>query len=47
MFDMFAQIMGVFLSIFKIPFIVGFGFIGCYFAAVLFWYVVRWLIGKI
>ncbi len=45
MFDMFAKIMGVFLSIFKIPFIVVFGFIGYYFAAVLFWYVVRWLKG--
>lgn len=45
MFDMFAQIMGVFLSIFKIPFIAMFGFIGYYFAAVLFWYAVRWLKG--
>lgn len=45
MFDMFAQIMGIFLSIFKIPFIVVFGFIGYYFAAVLFWYMVRWLKG--
>lgn len=45
MFDMFVQIMGIFLSIFKIPFIAVFGFIGYYFAAVFFWYAVRWLKG--
>ena len=45
MFDMFAQIMGIFLSIFKIPFIAVFLFIGYYVAAVFFWYGVRWIMG--
>lgn len=45
MFDMFIQLMDVFLSIFKIPFIAAFIFIGYYIIAVFFWYAVRWLKG--
>lgn len=45
MFDMFIQLMDVFLSIFKIPFIAAFIFIGYYITAVFFWYAVRWLKG--
>lgn len=45
MFDMFIQLMDVFLSIFRIPFIAAFIFIGYYIIAVFFWYAVRWLKG--
>lgn len=45
MFDTFIQLMNVFLSIFKIPFIAVFIFIGYYIAAVFFWYFVRWFKG--
>lgn len=45
MFDTFVQLMDVFLSIFKIPFIAAFIFIGYYIVAVFFWYFVRWCKG--
>lgn len=46
MFDTFIQIAGVFLAMFRIPVIAVFAFIGYYFAAVLFWYLVRWCRGE-
>ena len=45
MFDTFIQLVNVFLSIFKIPFIAAFIFIGYYIVAVFFWYFVRWIKG--
>lgn len=45
MFDMFIKVMGVFFSIFKLPLIAAFIFIGYYVVAVLFWYVVHWFKG--
>lgn len=45
MFDTFIQLADVFLSIFRIPFIAAFLFIGYYIAAVFFWYLVRWFKG--
>ncbi len=45
MFDTFIQLADVFLSIFRIPFIATFLFIGYYVAAVFFWYIVRWFRG--
>lgn len=45
MFDTFIQLMDVFLSIFRIPFIAAFISIGYYAVAVLFWYLVRWFQG--
>ena len=45
MFDVFIQLMGVLLSVFKIPFMAVFIFIGYYMAAVFFWYMIRWLKG--
>ena len=41
MFDTFIQLANVFLSIFRIPFIAAFIFIGYYIIAVLFWYLLR------
>ena len=46
MFDTFIQIAGVFLAVFRIPVIAVFAFTGYYFAAVLFWYLVRWCRGE-
>lgn len=45
MLDTFIQLMGVFVSLFKIPVIAAFIFIAYYFVAVLFWYFVRWCKG--
>lgn len=45
MFDMFIKVMGVILSIFKLPLIAAFIFIGYYVAAVLFWIAVHWCKG--
>lgn len=45
MFDTFIQLMNVFLTVFRIPFIAVFLFIGYYIVAVLFWYFVRWCKG--
>ena len=45
MFDVFIQLMGVLLSVFKLPFIAVFIFIGYYIAVVFLWYTVRWLKG--
>lgn len=45
MFDMFIRLMEVFLSIFKIPFIAVFIFIGYYIVAVTFWCFVHWCKG--
>ena len=45
MFDMFIQLAGVFVAIFKIPVIAAFIFIGYYVVAVLFWYFLRFLKG--
>lgn len=45
MFDMFIQLAGVFIALFKIPVIAAFIFIGYYVVAVLFWYSVRFLKG--
>ena len=46
MFDTFIQLANVFLSIFRIPFIAAFIFIGYYIIAVLFWYLLRWFKGE-
>lgn len=46
MFDTFIQIAGVFLAMFRIPVIAVLAFTGYYFAAVLFWYLVRWCRGE-
>lgn len=45
MFDMFIQLAGVFVALFKIPVIAAFIFIGYYVVAVLFWYSLRFLKG--
>lgn len=45
MFDTFIQLADVFLSIFRIPFIAAFIFIGYYIVAVFFWCIVRWFRG--
>lgn len=45
MFDMFIKVIGVFLSIFKLPLIAAFIFIGYYVVAVLFWCAVHWIRG--
>lgn len=45
MFDTFIQLMDVFLTIFKLPFIAVFSLIGYCVLSVFFWYSLRWLKG--